>query len=97
MTSREVLELLSRQLPEIRRRFDVRELAIFGSVARDEARPGSDLDILVTFASRASFDNYMGLKLYLEQLLGMSVDLATDRGLREEIRPVVERELIHVP
>jgi len=97
MTSREVLELLSRQLPEIRRRFDVRELAIFGSVARDEARPDSDLDILVTFASRASFDNYMGLKLYLEQLLGMSVDLATDRGLREEIRPVVERELIHVP
>ena len=97
MNAPETLRLLSERMPDIRLRFGVRELALFGSVARNEARPDSDVDVLVKFADRPNFDNYMGLKLYLEELFGVRVDLATDGALREEIRPAVERELIHVP
>jgi uncharacterized protein len=96
MTAQRTLELLAERLPEMRERFDVQELAIFGSVARNEARPDSDLDVMVTFAGRPTFDNYMGLKLYLEELFGTSVDLATEGSLRAAIRPHVEREMIHV-
>ena len=77
-------------------RFDVKSLSIFGSVARDEARPDSDLDVLVEFRGRPTFDGYMGLLEYLEDLLGSTVDLVTSGGLRPELRPYVEPELIRV-
>ena len=95
-TAQATLDLLSANLPEMRRRFDVKELAIFGSVARNEARDDSDVDVLVTFHGRATFDNFMGLKLYLEELFGTEVDLVTNKALRKEMRPEVERELLNV-
>lgn len=97
MTVQETIELLSSRMPEIRRRFGVRELAIFGSVARNQARPGSDVDVLVEFADRPTFDNYMGLKLHLEELFAASVDLAIRSDLRPSLRPRIEQESVHVP
>jgi predicted nucleotidyltransferase len=97
MNSHEVLDILSRHKPEIARRFGVDDLAIFGSVARNESRVGSDLDVLVVFTNRPNFDRFMDLKFYLEDLLGLAVDLVTDAALRREIRPSVEREALRVP
>ncbi len=71
----------------------VRSLGLFGSVARGEERTDSDVDLLVAFDGPATFDQYIDLKLFLEDLLGRRVDLVTERGLREALRPVVEREL----
>lgn len=96
MNKADVLELLRAHREEIGRRFGVRYLALFGSVARDEAREDSDVDILVTFEVEETFDSYMDLKFYLEDLLGRRVDLVTTGGLREAVRPYVERELIRV-
>jgi hypothetical protein len=76
--------------------FGVASLAVFGSVARDEAGPESDVDILVEFAGAATFDRYMGLKIYLEDLLGSPIDLATPRALKPRVRPVIEHEAIYV-
>ncbi|MGH8580075.1 MAG: nucleotidyltransferase family protein [Gammaproteobacteria bacterium] len=76
--------------------FGVASLALFGSVERDETRPDKDVDILVRFDGKATFDQYMDLKLFLEDLLGRHVDLVTERALRDEIRPQVERELLRV-
>jgi predicted nucleotidyltransferase len=76
--------------------FGVASLAVFGSVARDEAGPESDVDILVEFTDVATFDRYMGLKIYLEDLLGVPIDLATTRALKPRIRLVIEREAIYV-
>ena len=74
----------------------VKSLGLFGSVARDEAGPTSDVDVLVEFNGPATFDGFMDLKALLERVLGRSVDLVTQRALRPMVRPYVERDLIHV-
>ena len=70
------------------------ELQVFGSVVRGSARPGSDLDLLVDFPASPSFEQYMDLKLALEDLLSVPVDLVTRRGLRAELRQRIEEEAI---
>ena len=74
----------------------MKSLAVFGSVARGEAGPESDVDILVEFEGRATFDRYMGLKFFLEDLLGRRADLVTRKALKPRLRPYVEREAIYV-
>jgi predicted nucleotidyltransferase len=74
----------------------VASLGLFGSVARAEERDDSDVDVLVAYNGPATFDQYMDLKLLLEDALGRRVDLVTERGLREALRPIIERELRHV-
>ena len=81
---------------EIRQRFSVRALAIFGSIARDEAVDDSDVDVLVVFDGKAGFDLFMDLKFYLEELLARKIDLVTDKALRPQVRRAIEQELIHV-
>jgi len=97
MNANDALQLLSKHMPEIRRRFGAQSLAIFGSVARNEARSESDLDVLVEFTGRSTFESYTGLKLYLEELFGISVDLAIESDLRREIRSRIGEEAITVP
>jgi predicted nucleotidyltransferase len=91
-----ILDLLNRHRDEIKQRFAVKRLALFGSAARDEMHQESDIDVLVGFEGPATFNGYMDLKFYLEALLGRRVDLVTEKGLRKEIRPNVERETIRV-
>lgn len=74
----------------------VNSLALFGSVARDEARYDSDVDILVDFEPPITFDRYMDVKFYLEEQLGTKVDLVTRKALKAQIRENVEREAIYV-
>jgi predicted nucleotidyltransferase len=97
MNLQETVQLFSARMPEIRRRFGVRELAIFGSGARNEAQSDSHLDVLVEFAERPTFDNYMGLKLHLEELVAADVDLAIRSDLRPNLRLRIEQEAMNVP
>jgi predicted nucleotidyltransferase len=90
------MRLLSQHLPEVRERFDVVRLQLFGSTARDEASECSDVDVLVGFDGPATYDRYFGLKFFLEDLLGVRVELVSERALREELRPAILREAIHV-
>lgn len=77
-------------------RFGVKSLRLFGSTARDETRPDSDVDLLVAFEAIPTFSDYMQLRIFLEDLLGASVDLVTETGLRSRVRPYVERDAIRV-
>ena len=77
-------------------RFGVVRLALFGSTARDTARPDSDVDLLVAFDGPATSERYFGLQFYLEDLLGRPVDLVTEKALRERLRPYVKRDAIVV-
>ncbi len=97
MDRQTVLDRLAAEASGLRRRFGVTDLALFGSVARGEADEDSDLDLLVTFDGTPDFDRYMGVKFYLEDLFGRTIDLVTPNALRPELRPGIEREAIHVP
>lgn len=76
--------------------FGLRRLALFGSVARDEAGPISDVDVLVEFEGRATLDRYAGLNDCLEYLLRRPVDLATPSMIRPFMREAVEEDALDV-
>ncbi len=76
--------------------FGVRSLALFGSMARDEAGPESDVDVLVEFEGPTLFLPHMGLMAYLEDLLGCRVDVVTADGLKPRLRSLIERDLVRV-
>mgnify|MGYP000979616817 CR=1 FL=1 len=96
MNRGEILTRLQKALPGLRERYGIARLRLFGSVARDEAEPGSDVDLLVEFQGPASLDGFMGLKADLEALIGAPVDLATPRSLRPALRALVEKDLLDV-
>jgi predicted nucleotidyltransferase len=96
MRKDEVLKLLIQHKPELIRRFGITDLALFGSTVRDEARPDSDIDVLVSFDGPTTSKRYFGVQFYLEDLLGHPVDLVTDKALRPQLRPYVEASAIHV-
>ncbi len=96
MTRQDVLDLLKKHAAEIRQRFGVRRLAVFGSVARDAARDTSDVDVLVEFEGRAGFDRFMDLKFRLEEILGSRIDLVTRNALRPRLRARIEGEAVDV-
>jgi predicted nucleotidyltransferase len=77
------------------KRYGVKSLALFGSAARNNLHKNSDVDILVQF-TKPTWANYIGLKFYLEDLLGREVDLVTPKGLKPAVRSSVERDLLHV-
>ena len=91
-----VLALLRQHLPVLRERFGVQRLRLFGSMARDTARPDSDVDVLVDFGRPATPEALFGTQFYLEDLLGRDVDLVTERALRPQLRPYVERDAIAI-
>ena len=91
----DVLARLQAHDEEIRG-FGVSALSLFGSIARDEAGPESDVDLLARFDSGVTSDKYFGAKFFLEDLLGRRVDLVTEDVLRARLRENVERELIRV-
>ena len=96
MSGADALALLRRHKAVLAERYGVVELALFGSIVRDEARPDSDIDVLVSFDRPTDPECYFGVQFYIEDLLGRPVDLVTDRALRAELRPYVETEAVRV-
>ena len=96
MNRDEALKLLRAHKATLAQRFGVVDLALFGSIVRSRATGNSDVDVLVKFDSPATSKRYFGVQFYIEDLLGRPVDLVTDKALRKEIRPYIEREMINV-
>jgi predicted nucleotidyltransferase len=91
----EVLDILRAHDAELEQ-FGIKSLALFGSVARDEAHPESDLDLLLEFDGPGTFDRYMDLKIFLEDLLGCRIDLVMKRALKPRMLSFVERDAVRV-
>ena len=90
----EALAILAEHRYQIRE-MGVSTLSIFGSVARDEAGPGSDVDILVEIGQGPfSLLDLAGLQIYLEEILGCKVDLITSGAIKEQIRDRILEESI---
>lgn len=92
----EVVRIVQGALPELSVRYEFLNLDLFGSFARNEAGPESDVDFLVTFQGEPTFARFMGLKEDLEMLLGRDVDLVTSTGLKPRIREAVLAEIHRV-
>jgi uncharacterized protein len=92
----EVLERLAARREDLAR-LGVRSLALFGSVAREEAGPSSDVDLLVEFEGVATLDRFLALESHLQDLLDNSVDLLTQRSVKPSLRSAIEKDVRYVP
>ena len=90
----EILKTKREQVLETARRHGASHVRVFGSVARGDVQPGSDIDFLVEMEPGRSLLDVGGLVMDLQQLLGHSVDVVTERGLRTRIRARVLAEAI---
>lgn len=89
-------QILRTAMPELQQRFGVVSLRIFGSVARDEAGPDSDVDILVEFSGPVSLFLLADLQEFLTEALGRPVDVGTEASLRPRMREAVVAEAVRV-
>ncbi|MEM7063303.1 MAG: nucleotidyltransferase family protein [Cyanobacteria bacterium P01_B01_bin.77] len=93
MKKQQVLDLLQIHQERIEE-FAVKSLSLFGSVARDEATPDSDVDLLVEFQHPVGLFTLLSLKSFLEEILCCPVDLGTPNSLRPHLRDTVLGEAI---
>ena len=96
MNRQQTLKILTQLKPELIKRFGITRLALFGSTVRNEAREHSDIDIIVAFDGPATSKQYFGVQFLLEDELGQSIDLVTEKALRSELRPFIEKEAINI-
>ncbi|MEB3231495.1 MAG: nucleotidyltransferase family protein [Leptolyngbyaceae bacterium] len=95
LTAATILQTL-REQPNLFAQFNIKTLALFGSTARNEATDTSDLDFLVEFEGSTTFDRYMDLKFFLEDLFEKKVDLVTKGSLKPQITDTVLGEAVNV-
>jgi len=91
-----VLEKLNTLLPEFQEKYGVVRIGLFGSYIRGDACPHSDIDIIVTFQeNRETFDNYMDLKFFLEDIFEKSVDLVIEDTIKSRIKDQILHESVY--
>ncbi|MBI3599343.1 MAG: nucleotidyltransferase family protein [Nitrospinae bacterium] len=90
------VEILKQREDVIKKKYGVRKIGIFGSFARGEEKESSDIDVLVNFEEGSkTFDNFMELKFFLEDLFGKRVDLVTVEALRPQLKEVILGEVTY--
>jgi uncharacterized protein len=85
-----LVEVLRQCKQELKERYKVRSLGIFGSYVRNEQKKGSDLDILVEFDEPPSLLRFLQLEHYLSDLLGVRVDLV----MKDTLKPAIGRRIL---
>lgn len=96
MDREKVIRILSESSTELAREYGVKSLALFGSVARDDAGPISDVDLLAEFDRPVGYFGLFALQDHVESLLGCKVDLGTLNSLKLRIRARVLGECVRV-
>jgi len=91
-----LIKIIDAHKSEIKERFSVESLAIFGSVLKGTAKPDSDIDILVNYRTTPGLFEFIDLKHYLELLIGRSVDLVTEKALKKQLRDEILKEAVRV-
>ncbi len=95
-TKKEILSILHQSKDELKRRFHLKNVWLFGSFVREEQRQKSDVDVLVDFAEGATLFDWVGAGMYLEEKIGHRVDVVSRRALRKEFKSSVLKERIPV-
>jgi predicted nucleotidyltransferase len=93
-TSKEILSKIQGLQPELKKRFSVRSIGLFGSTATGLSKKHSDVDILIEL-DEPTFDHYMELKFFLEEALGRDVDLVLKDTLKPRLKSIIEKEVLY--
>jgi predicted nucleotidyltransferase len=94
---KDIRTILETYKPILKEKFKIKELGVFGSFVRGEETAKSDIDILVDFERDGkTFDNYMDLKYFLQELFGLEVDLIMKGALKEELKDRILSEVLYV-
>jgi predicted nucleotidyltransferase len=94
----EIKEILKEHKEEVKRKYKVSEIGIFGSLVRGEQKKRSDIDILVEFDQRdiPGLLKFIEMERYLEKLLRKKVDLVRKGGIRPELRKIILKEVVYI-
>jgi predicted nucleotidyltransferase len=95
MTKNDILAFLKQHREELRARFGVVRIGLFGSYARDEQRDDSDIDLAIEIDSENSFRSFFGLKAYLEDSFHKNIDLGMVSALKPGAREHILQEIIY--
>lgn len=92
----EIQKLLTAHKEELRKRYDIEKIGIFGSFVRGEQKKTSDLDIIVDFKEVPDLLKVIELERYLEELLGVKIDLVRKQAVREELKERILNEVVPI-
>jgi Predicted nucleotidyltransferases len=92
----EIKRILNSHKEELRERYKVKEIGIFGSFVRGEQKESSDLDILVEYETVPGLLKFLELEIYLEELLGTKVDLVRKQAIRSRLKDVILKEVVYL-
>ena len=93
---KEIQNILKNNFPELERRYNVKSIGTFGSYVRNEQKPDSDIDLLVTFKKKPSLFKFIELEDYLSELLGHKVDLVMESALKPNIGKHIKNEVLMI-
>jgi len=91
-----IKEILKKHEKELKEKYGIKEIGIFGSYLRGEAKEESDLDILVEFEKTIGFFKFLELEEYLSNLIGIKVDLVSKKALKPHIGKYILKEVVIV-
>jgi len=90
----DIKKTIKEYMDVLRDKYAVKEIGLFGSYLREEQKPTSDIDVLVDFEDGADLFTLVGLAMFLEEKLGIKVDVVTKRALRKELKEQVLKEVV---
>jgi len=92
----EIQEIIKNNKKELKEKFKVKEIGVFGSYVKSEEKKGSDVDILVEFEGRIGLIEFMKLEYYLSDLIGVKVDLVMKTALKPRIGKRILKEVVYI-
>ncbi|MBZ4650843.1 MAG: uncharacterized protein PWP02_988 [Thermosipho sp. (in: thermotogales)] len=95
-TLNEIISIIKDLKKEIEQKYKVEILGIFGSFARGEQKETSDVDILVKFHENATLFDFIGLSIFLQEKLGIDVDIVPQDAVRKELREKINQEVVKI-
>jgi len=96
MSKEQIIQKINSKLPELKDRYHIKKIGIFGSVAREEDKEKSDIDILVELYSPIGLFDFVRLENILTNILGKKVDLVSNKALKPQIKDDVLKEVEYV-
>lgn len=96
MSKEDIIKILKQVNDEVQQRYKVRIKGVFGSFVRGKEHAGSDIDVLVEFENGADLIHFVGLSLFLEERLGLKVDVVPYDAIRTEIKENILKEAIYL-